>query len=425
MAYSNLHRFVRRPGIESDLDMLVPMDVHADQTELMQILQKGHHNVKLTTEEWEKLAAWIDMNAPYHGRRSDISTFYRTEESRTLRRQYAPMFNVVEPDLETLPPIPTGIVAEHPAKLKIHKGTDSIAGWPIERRTIENRQVALGVFQETINLADGVSLEMVKVPGGRFIMGSTAHPDEMPMTEQQVAPFWIGRFEITNTIYSLFDPEHDSRTEHRHAYQFGRRGFPLNHPDQPVVRISWQEAMAFCEWLSEKTGRNFTLPTESQWEWAARAGTDTPYSFGELGADYSQYANFGDVTLKEFAACTAHKNYESVRIIENPNIYDAWIPMDTVFRDGGFVSEHVGRYRANFFDLNDMHGNVWEWTRSSYLPYPYVDNDGRNDLNTALQKVARGGSWYDRPHRGTSSYRLPYRSYQKVFNVGFRVVIEE
>jgi formylglycine-generating enzyme required for sulfatase activity len=97
----------------------------------------------------------------------------------------------------------------------------------------------------------------------------------------------MGRFEITNKIYALFDPDHDSRDEHRHGYQFGRKGYPLNHPDQPVVRISWQEAMEFCRWLSQKTGRKFTLPTEAQWEWAARAGTDTPYSFGNFGDDFS------------------------------------------------------------------------------------------------------------------------------------------
>jgi hypothetical protein len=102
LSYANLHRYVRRPGIESDLDMLVPMDVHADQTELMQILQKGHYNVKLLPEEIEKLACWIDLNAPFHGRRSDINTYHRTEESRKLRAKYAKMFNITEPDLEVL-----------------------------------------------------------------------------------------------------------------------------------------------------------------------------------------------------------------------------------------------------------------------------------------------------------------------------------
>ena len=147
--------------------------------------------------------------------------------------------------------------------------------------------------------------------------------------------------------------------------------------------------------------------------------------FGNSGSDFSLFANLGDIKLKEFATCTAHKNYESTRIIDNPNRYDDWIPRDTLYNDGGFVSEQVGRYRTNFFDLNDMHGNVWEWTRSSYKPYPYNETDGRNNLAQNENRVVRGGSWYDRPYRATSSFRLPYRDYQKVFNVGFRVVIEE
>lgn len=73
-----------------------------------------------------------------------------------------------------------------------------------------------------------------------------------------------------------------------------------------------------------------------------------------------------------------------------------------------------------------MHGNVWEWTRSAYMSYPYSDIDGRNETDEKKEKrVVRGGSWYDRPYRATSSFRLPYREYQKVYNVGFRVVMLE
>jgi hypothetical protein len=255
VSYANLHRYVRRPGMESDMNMLVPMDVHADQTELMQILNKGHYNVRLHPEEVEKLACWIDLNAPFHGRRSDISNYPKTEEGRRLRKIYAEMFDIIEQDLEVLPEIPSGIVPLMPEKLTFSRGADSIPGWPVQRSVIENRQLALGQYQVSIPLADGVSLDMVKIPGGSFLMGSTDHPDEMPRTEQKVEAFWVGRFEITNKVYALFDPEHDSRVEHRHGYQFGRKGYPLNHPDQPVVRISWREAMAFCAWLSEKTGK--------------------------------------------------------------------------------------------------------------------------------------------------------------------------
>jgi formylglycine-generating enzyme required for sulfatase activity len=279
-----------------------------------------------------------------------------------------------------------------------------------------------------IPVSDGISLELVKVPAGQFIMGSENNPDEMPQTSVKIEKsFWIGRFEITNKQFRAFDSEHDSRDEHRHGYQFGRKGYSLNHPDQPAVRISWQQAMDFCKWLTEKTGYKFSLPTEAQWEWACRAGSKNDYSFGQFGSDYSRFANLGDITLREYAACTAYKNYESVRILDQAGKYDDWVPRDTVYDDRGFVSEQVGRYRNNPWELSDMHGNVWEWTLSQYKTFPYSDTDGRNETlsGSTPKRVVRGGSWYDRPFRATSSYRLYYRDYQKVFNVGFRVVMIE
>jgi hypothetical protein len=158
------------------MNMLVPMDVHADQTELMQILQKGHHNVSLQSKEIEKLACWIDLNAPFHGRRSDIATWHKTEQARNLRKIYAQMFDVIEPDLEYLPEIPTGIVPVVPVSKNYDKGISSIPGWPLQRSVLENMQLSLGVYQESIPLSDGIFIEMVKVPDGKFIMGSTDHP---------------------------------------------------------------------------------------------------------------------------------------------------------------------------------------------------------------------------------------------------------
>jgi len=185
--------------------------------------------------------------------------------------------------------------------------------------------------------------------------------------------------------------------------------------------------MDYCNWLTEKTGYKFSLPTEAQWEWACRAGSKNDYSFGQFGSDYSKFANLGDITLREYAACTAYKNYESVRILDNAGKYDDWVPHDTIYDDRGFISEQVGRYRKNPWELSDMHGNVWEWTLSQYKAFPYNDVDGRNETlsGSTTKRVVRGGSWYDRPFRATSSYRLYYRDYQKVFNVGFRVVMTE
>ena len=100
------------------------------------------------------------------------------------------------------------------------------------------------------------------------------------------------------------------------------------------------------------------------------------------------------------------------------------MPKDARFDDGGFVPIAVGSYQPNPWGLYDMHGNVWEWTRSALRPYPYRDDD-RNDLAADGLRVVRGGSWYDRPKRCTASYRLGYAPYEPVFNVGFRVVVEE
>ncbi len=84
----------------------------------------------------------------------------------------------------------------------------------------------------------------------------------------------------------------------------------------------------------------------------------------------------------------------------------------------------AGTYQANAWGLHDMHGNVWEWTRSALRRYPYREDDGRNDLAAEDKRVVRGGSWRDRPKRARSAYRLAYRPYQRVFNVGFRVVVQ-
>ncbi len=425
-SYSSLHRYVRRPGIESDIHMLTPMDFHADQTELMQLLKKGHYDVVLDKEAFEKLACWIDFNAPFHGRRSDIPGYSRTTTGIALRQNYLAMFGAPATNFEYLPEIPKDIKPVNPQKQTLTKGETLVKGWPLENAN--NTQLALGYFQIKLPVANGMILDLVKVPAGRFIMGSENNPDELPQTSVEIEKsFWIGRFEITNKQFLAFDPAHDSRDEDRHGYQFGRRGYSLNHPDQPAVRISWKQAMAFCKWLSEKTGKTITLPTEAQWEWACRSGSSNDYSFGKTGSDYSRYANLGDITLREYAACTGYKNYESVRIIDNANKYDDWVPRDTLFDDRSFVSEQVGRFRYNPWEIADMHGNVWEWTLSKYKPYPYNNDDGRNETEKGdvSDRVVRGGSWYDRPYRATSSYRIPYREYQKVFNVGFRVVMSE
>ena len=266
-----------------------------------------------------------------------------------------------------------------------------------------------------VDLGDGLMMEMVRVPAGSLFMDCG---DGAPATRTAISRnFWLGRFEVTNEQYARFDPNHDSGVESMHAYQFGIHGHPLNGPKQPVVRVSWEDAMAFCRWLSERTGEAFALPTEAQWEHACRAGTATPFSFGGFDTDFSAHANLGDARLRDYALET----YIQVHLIPNPGRYDDWVPKDARFNDGAFLSAEAGRYTPNPWGLCDMHGNVWEWTLSAYRPYPYNDGDGRNDPTLTERRVVRGGSWYDRPYRAASSFRLGYEAWQPVFNTGFRV----
>jgi formylglycine-generating enzyme required for sulfatase activity len=100
------------------------------------------------------------------------------------------------------------------------------------------------------------------------------------------------------------------------------------------------------------------------------------------------------------------------------------IPADTRWDDGAIATSDVGKYQANAWGIFDMHGNAAEWTLSLDRPYPYREGDGRNDLTVSGLRVVRGGSFYDRPHRCRSAFRLSYRQWQKVHNVGFRVVCQ-
>jgi len=159
------------------------------------------------------------------------------------------------------------------------------------------------------------------------------------------------------------------------------------------------------------------LPTEAQWEWAARAGTDTQFFYGTMDADFSRFANLADQSLRWFKMGYPGPGNLQTRAPypENNNF-----PLrDERFRDKYHVVDYVGQTEPNAWNLKDMIGNVSEWTRSSYRPYPYRDDDSPRS-----RKVARGGSWADRPADAGASVRRAFEPWQKVYNVGFRVIIE-
>ncbi len=426
-SYVELRRFVRVGGLESDLYVLKPGEFHADTTELFQMLNKGHYGVRLDDESRQRLATWIDLNAPCHGSWAEALGTDRVREPsrrrRELRRLYVGDDDDPEAVVETSLLMKTSIepVAADPMPTP-HAPAEAVQcpDWPFEASEARRRQQAAGATRRVLDLGDGVTLELVLVPAGQFVIGDPGgQPDERPPARVKIdEPFWMGRFEVTNRQYARFDPNHDSRHEHGTASFIGQRaiGPPLNGPRQPVVRVSWKEAMAFCRWLSKRPGtldtaQEVTLPTEAQWEYACRAGTAGPFFYGDIDTDFSPFANLADATIKQWAYFN-----ETRRSADQ-------VPRDARFDDGALVTVDVGRYRPNAWGLHDVHGNVWEWTRSAYRPYPYCDHDGRNDSTAAEGKSVRGGSWYDRPQRCNSAFRLSYPPWQKVYNVGFRVAV--
>jgi len=423
VGYYELSRYVRRPGIESDYHLLEPMEFHADTTQLVQMLKKGHYNVELDDEAWDRLITWIDLNCPYHGTWGEelADPGVQRERRRELLQRYAG----VDDDPEAVPEIggePVEPIVPEPGAPDRPEMIDC-PNWPFDAGEARRRQAAAGpAVRRTVALGDGVTLDLVLIPAGEFVMGSTSgEPDERPMVRVAIdKPFWMGTCEVTNRQYARFDPSHDSRVETKNAYQFGIHGYPVNKPSQPVVRVPWEDAMAFCRWLSATTGERFTLPSEAQWEYACRAGTATAMSFGDLDADFSKFANLADAKMTEYAS----DPYTVDTPLPNPPRYDDWIPKDSRFNDGALLSVAPGTYQPNAWGLFDMHGNVAEWTRSTYGPYPYASEDGPTQTGTEARRVVRGGSWRDRPKRATSSFRLAYLPYQRVYNVGFRVICE-
>ena len=176
--------------------------------------------------------------------------------------------------------------------------------------------------------------------------------------------------------------------------------------------------MAYCRWLSQRTGLEFTLPTEAQWEWACRAGSAGPFYYGSLDQDFSLWANLADAS---FAMGNNRIDKQETGGVEHLVLEGAALS-ERRFNDQSRVTAPVGSFQPNAWGLFDMHGNAAEWTLSEYRAYPYRDDDGRNDSKAAGRKVVRGGSFFDRPARSQASYRLAYPCWQRVFNVGFRVV---
>lgn len=248
-----------------------------------------------------------------------------------------------------------------------------------------------------------IDMKLVDLKGECFSLGSPDSQIERYFNEKPkrvcVEDFSISQHEITNAQYRQFKPDHDSGAYVTTANQ----SFSLNGDQQPAVEVSWQDAAAFADWLSERTGRHYRLPTEAEWEYAARAKTTAPRYWGDSATKACSYANVTDQTAQ------SHWNAETIHNCE----------------DGYAVTAPVGSLRPNKYQLYDMLGNVSEWTCSKYQSdYDHEATKCTEKNAETERRTVRGGSWDDIPRMVRVSDRDGRHPKLRENDLGFRLVLD-
>ncbi len=214
---------------------------------------------------------------------------------------------------------------------------------------------------------------MIALPAGCFLMGSPADEPERDSDERQhevcVAAFAIGRTEVTFDDYDAFAAATGREPPDDAGWGRGKR---------PVINVSWHDATAYADWLSDQTGQPYRLPTEAEWEYAARAGTQTPFWTGDcIHTDQANYHGRSD-----YNDCGAKTGMVRLRTLP------------------------VGSLAANPWGLYDVHGNVWEWTCSVYDPaYGGAERRCAEREDAGVNRVLRGGDWLIHPRYLRSAFR--------------------
>lgn len=267
-------------------------------------------------------------------------------------------------------------------------------------------------------ITNSIGMKLVRIPAGEFFMGSTVEDltkmvaldplqfkaenasREQPRHSVKITrPFYLGRFEVTRGQFAAFVAARSFRTEgerdgngavgwnesegkfdgSKPEYTWKSTGFAQDD-SHPVVNVSWNDAVAFCEWLSEKEGRIYRLPTEAEWEYACRAGGATLWHHGDDPEGLARVANVGDATAKDKLA-DASASYSEIKYLSS--------------RDGYVFTAPPGQYEPNAFGLYDMHGNVEEWCADWYDAKAYQGRTG-----TTADPLVRSASWNGRVERG-------------------------
>lgn len=265
--------------------------------------------------------------------------------------------------------------------------------------------------------------EMMVVPPGSFQMGSPETEkdridNEGPLHRVTVRTFALGKFELTVDQFTAFADEtgydtgavcdvwQDGQWSERPGYSWRKPNFAQTGA-HPAPCLSWDDAKAYLAWISKKTGKTYRLPSEAEWEYAARAGSAARFHFGEDDKDYCRHGNGVDATARAEVPGAA-----------------AWSALPC--RDGYAFTAPVGSFLANAFGLHDTHGNVFEWAEDCWNDdYKGAPADGAAWLNgDCAQRVQRGGAWgYPRDYLRIAVRGRQPQGYRYI-NAGVRVARE-
>jgi len=244
-------------------------------------------------------------------------------------------------------------------------------------------------YFETLGNVQGkpIGLEMVYIPAGKFQIGSPISEAERSEAENprhivNISSFFMSRFPITQRQWKVLMDNNPA--------------IFIGNGDRPVETVSWDDVQAFCQKLVEQTGKPYRLPSESEWEYACRAGTLTAFGFGETIA--ANLANYNGAVPYKYAP----------QGISN------------------FSTTEVGTYPANAFGLHDLHGNVWEWCADTWHDdYDLLPKDGTawTQGGDRSCRVVRGGSWRDPAHCCRSAKRSKNAMNQGDRSTGFRIAV--
>jgi formylglycine-generating enzyme required for sulfatase activity len=315
----------------------------------------------------------------------------------TFIKSYSEKGNVTE-DVTISAMTKSGEVLQKKQNAVIYIKSDSSKDYASS--TSQTQELIMLQKRYPITINSPIQIELIRIPKGEFYMGSDGEYDESsidrehPLHRVFLPEFSIGKNLITNNQYNIFL----KASSYQKPPGWDEKLLHVEKENYPVINISWYDAMAFCEWMSAKTGKKFTLPSEAEWEKAARGIDGRIYPWGNTWND-----SFCNTNISQIQNTTP-----------------------------------IGKYSPKGdspFGCTDMAGNVWEWTRSLWgdhpidpqYKYPYDPMDGRENTEAPnnILRVVRGGAWCHEPQRARCAYRGRYFPEIKLDRRGFRVVIQD